>query len=225
MKFVAIVFCGLLLGCLLAACSSRTMVTADATATPPGPYTPTLAKGSTMKTAIFAAGCFWGVQERFDKVHGVVSTKAGYTGGHLVNPTYEDICSHATGHAEAVEVTYDPAQVSFAELLDAFWSMHDPTTLDRQGPDVGSNYRSAIFCVDAEQERVAKASVAEVDASKVFGRKIVTQIVPAATFYDAEGYHQHYFDNNGGVCHNGVAVVHTKLAAEAKKERELAVAK
>jgi len=178
------------------------------------------ANSANLKTAIFAAGCFWGVQERFDHVPGVVSTEAGYTGGTLANPTYEDVCSHNTGHAEAVRVTYDPAKVSYAELLDAFWTMHDPTTLDRQGPDFGSNYRSVIFYTDAEQEKIAKASMAEVQASGVFDGKIVTAIVAAGPFYKAEDYHQEYFEKNGGTCHNGVAVVHTKLAAEAKKARE-----
>ncbi len=223
MKFGALVMVVFVLGLVWAACATRTAVVADSTVE--SGVMVKNAKGESMKTAIFAAGCFWGVQERFDKLHGVVSTKAGYTGGHLANPTYEDICTHATGHAEAVEVTFIPTQISFAELLDAFWSMHDPTTVDRQGPDVGSNYRSAIFCVDAEQEKIARASIAEVEASKVFRGRIVTQIVPASKFYDAEGYHQHYFENNGGVCHNGVAVVHTQLASEAKKEREMAVAK
>ncbi len=112
-----------------------------------------ITSSSHVKTAIFAAGCFWGVQERFDRIPGVISTEAGYTGGTLSSPTYEDVCSHQTGHAEAVQVTFDSSKVSFAELLDTFWSIHDPTTVDRQGPDIGNNYRSAIFCVDAEQEK------------------------------------------------------------------------
>ena len=177
-----------------------------------------------VRTAIFAAGCFWGVQERFDHVPGVISTTAGYCGGNMENPTYEDVSSHSTGHAESVLVKYDQTKVSYAELLDAFWTMHDPTTKDQQGPDVGSNYRSVIFFADAEQEKVAKASRDEVQASGVFGGKIVTEIVPAAKFYSAEDYHQEYFSKNGGTCHNGVAVVHTKLAAEAKKARESAAA-
>ncbi|HUO08458.1 MAG TPA: peptide-methionine (S)-S-oxide reductase MsrA [Phycisphaerae bacterium] len=184
--------------------------------------TPIPANPADVRTAIFAAGCFWGVQERFDHVPGVISTEAGYCGGSLANPTYEDVSSHGTGHAESVKVTYDGSKVSYAELLDAFWSMHDPTTKDRQGPDWGSNYRSVIFYADPEEEKIAKASRDEVQASGVFSGKIVTDIVPAATFYKAEDYHQEYFAKNGGTCHNGIAVVHTKLAAEAKKAREAA---
>ncbi|MGN6369569.1 MAG: peptide-methionine (S)-S-oxide reductase MsrA [Phycisphaerae bacterium] len=186
--------------------------------------TPMPANPAHVKTAIFAAGCFWGVQERFDHVKGVISTEAGYCGGDVANPTYEMVSSHTTGHAESVKVTYDQTKVSYAELLDAFWTMHDPTTKDRQGPDWGSNYRSVIFYMDAEQEKVAKASRDEVQASGIFPGKIVTQIVPAGKFYPAEDYHQEYFEKNGGTCHNGIAVVHTKLAAEAKKARESAAA-
>jgi peptide methionine sulfoxide reductase msrA/msrB len=176
-----------------------------------------------MKTerATFAAGCFWGVEAMFQKMPGVIATQVGYTGGHLAGATYKQVCSGRTGHAEAVVVTYDPAKVSYPELLDAFWSLHDPTTVDRQGPDVGSQYRSAIFTHDAEQERLARASVAEVDASKVFRRKIVTQIEPAGEFYPGEDYHQQYFEKQGSAesCHVGVAEVHTKLAAEAAATR------
>jgi peptide methionine sulfoxide reductase msrA/msrB len=177
-----------------------------------------------MKTeqATFAAGCFWGVEAAFRKVNGVVSTQVGYTGGHTVDPTYKDVCTDDTGHAEAVLVTFDPARVSYPELLDAFWTCHDPTTVDQQGPDFGSQYRSAIFFHDAEQERQARASIKEVDASGVFKRKIVTQIEPAEKFYTAEEYHQRYFEKQGtaATCHVGVATVHTKLAAEAAARRQ-----
>lgn len=181
-----------------------------------------------MKTeqATFAAGCFWGVQASFDKVPGVVKTTVGYTGGKMDNPTYRDVCSHETGHAEAVLVEFDPAKVSYAELLDAFWSLHDPTTVDRQGPDVGDQYRSAIFFHTPEQEQTAKASVKEVDDSHVFKRKIVTKIVPEAKFYDAEDYHQEYFTKQGTAasCHVGIAEVHTKLAADAATARKASAA-
>jgi peptide-methionine (S)-S-oxide reductase len=220
MKYASIVLLIAAIGALWVACTARTTA-ADASATQP--FTPPAA-GAHTKTAIFAAGCFWGVQERFDKLPGVISTEAGYTGGHVADPSYELVCTHTTGHAESVEVTYDPAKISYAELLDAFWTMHDPTTIDQQGPDIGDSYRSAIFFVDAEQEKIAKASLAEVQAAHIFHDKIVTQIVPATKFYKAEEYHQHYFENNGGTCHNGIATVHTKLAAEAKHERELAAA-
>jgi len=174
------------------------------------------------KQAIFAAGCFWGVETMFRKVDGVVSTTVGYAGGKTDNPSYEDVCTDQTGHAEAVLVTYDPAKVSYPELLDAFWSLHDPTTVDRQGPDVGTQYRSVIFYHDAEQEKLARASLKEVDDSGVFKRKIATQIVPAGKFYKAEDYHQQYFEKHGRAesCHVGIAEVHTKLAKQAAEERK-----
>ncbi len=177
-----------------------------------------------MKTeqATFAAGCFWGVEATFQKTPGVLATEVGYTGGHVAGATYKQVCSGRTGHAEAVRVTYDPAKISYPELLDVFWSLHDPTTVDRQGPDVGSQYRSAIFTHDAEQERLARASMAEVDASKVFRRKIVTQIEPMGDFCSGEDYHQQYFEKQGSAesCHVGVADVHTKLAADAAAARK-----
>jgi peptide-methionine (S)-S-oxide reductase len=173
-----------------------------------------------LKQATFAAGCFWGVEAAFRKVPGVVSTEVGFTGGHTENPTYHDVCTELTGHAEAVLVTYDSTKVSLAELLDVFWTSHDPTTLDRQGPDFGSQYRSAIFFHDDEQEKTARASLKEVQASKVFSGDIVTEITKAGPFYKAEDYHQQYFEKNGGVCHIGPAVVHTALAAEAAKGRK-----
>jgi peptide methionine sulfoxide reductase msrA/msrB len=155
-----------------------------------------------------------------------LETEVGYTGGHTGRANYKQVCSGGTGHAEAVRVTYDPARVSYAELLDVFWSLHDPTTVDRQGPDVGSQYRSAIFTHDAEQDRLARASMAEVDALHVFKRKIVTQIEPAGEFYSGEDYHQQYFEKQGSAahCHVGVATVHTKLAAEAAAKRQACAA-
>ena len=180
-----------------------------------------------LKQAMFAAGCFWGVEAGFRHVNGVVATQVGYTGGATENPTYEDVCTDRTGHAEAVLVTYDPAKVSYAELLDAFWSSHDPTTRDRQGPDVGTQYRSVIFFHDPQQEELARASLKEVDESGVMRRKIVTQIVPAGQFYPAEDYHQRYFERRGmgETCHVGPAVVHTRLAAQAREQREVAAAR
>jgi peptide methionine sulfoxide reductase msrA/msrB len=172
--------------------------------------------------ATFAAGCFWGVEVAFRKVDGVVNVEVGYTGGHTVHPTYRDVCTGTTGHAEAVLVTYDPSKVSYAELLDVFWSSHDPTTLNRQGPDIGSQYRSAIFFHNAEQERAARASLKEVEESGVFKNRIVTQIVPAGVFYAAEDYHQQYFARRGMAesCHVGIAQVRTKLAAKAAELRK-----
>jgi peptide-methionine (S)-S-oxide reductase len=174
------------------------------------------------KQATFAAGCFWGVEAAFAKIPGVISTSVGYTGGHLEKPAYRQVCTGRTGHAEAVQVNFDPDRVSYAELLDAFWSSHDPTTVDRQGPDVGPQYRSAIFFHYHEQEETATASMKEVDDAKVFRRKIVTQIVPAATFYPAEDYHQSYFEKQGlgATCHVGGAAVHTHLADAARRRRE-----
>ncbi len=149
-----------------------------------------------MQRAVFAAGCFWGVEAAFREIEGVVATRVGYTGGTTTDPTYEQVCSGTTGHAEAVQVWFDPNVVSYDELMDAFWSIHDPTTRDRQGWDFGSQYRSAIFFHDADQERQAIASRDERQSSRV--RPIVTQIVPASRFHDAEEYHQRYFEKHGG---------------------------
>jgi peptide-methionine (S)-S-oxide reductase len=148
------------------------------------------------QTATFAAGCFWGVEAMFRGIEGVVSTRVGYTGGSSTDPTYEQVCSDRTGHAESVQVWFDPDVVSYGELLDTFWSLHDPTSRDRQGWDFGSQYRSAIFFHDPDQERVALASRDERQNS--LARPIVTEIVPAPTFYDAEEYHQRYFEKHGG---------------------------
>jgi len=145
--------------------------------------------------ATFAAGCFWGVEAAFRQVRGVLQTAVGYTGGHVPDPTYERVCRHGTGHAEAVEVWFDPAQVSYAELLETFWRIHNPTTRNRQGWDFGSQYRSAIFCHDAGQQELAVASR---DArQQSLRRKIVTQIIPASAFYRAEEYHQRYLEKHG----------------------------
>jgi peptide-methionine (S)-S-oxide reductase len=150
-----------------------------------------------METATFGAGCFWGVESVFEQVDGVVATKVGYTGGFTEAPSYEDVCSHRTGHAEAVEVTFDPARVSYDKLLDIFWMNHDPTQLNRQGPDVGDNYRSVIFYHSPEQEAAAVASKQRQELSGRYRRPIVTEIVPAGTFWDAEEYHQKYFSRRG----------------------------
>jgi peptide-methionine (S)-S-oxide reductase len=150
-----------------------------------------------MAKATFAAGCFWGVEDAFRQIKGVTSTAVGYTGGAKVNPSYKDVCTGTTGHAEAVEVEFNPAEVSYLELLAAFWKSHDPTTLNRQGPDVGTQYRSAIFFHDAEQEAEARDSKAVLEKEGVFKRPIVTQILPAAPFYRAEEYHQQYFEKQG----------------------------
>ena len=152
--------------------------------------------------ATFAAGCFWGVEYKFNHVKGVVNTTVGYTGGHFRNPSYEDVCSGETGHAEAVEVEYEPSKVSYEKLLDVFWSLHDPTQWHRQGPDVGSQYRSAIFYHDEEQKKAAIASKEKLEKSKKYSKPIVTEIVPASTFYKAEEYHQRYWEKNKNfVCH------------------------
>jgi peptide-methionine (S)-S-oxide reductase len=155
-----------------------------------------------MATATFAAGCFWGVEAAFRRVPGVLGTRAGYIGGSVPNPSYEQVCGHRTGHAEAVEVDYDPARVSYDELLTVFWEEHDPTQLNRQGPDVGDQYRSAIFVHDDEQEAAAQASKARLAQSDRFRRPIVTQIAAAPTFYPAEDYHQQYLEKRGlASCH------------------------
>ena len=145
-----------------------------------------------METATFAAGCFWGVEESFRQVPGVLETAVGYLGGHTTNPTYKDVCTDETGHAEVVQVAFDPSKVSYDKLLDVFWSAHDPTTLNRQGPDIGTQYRSAIFFHSPDQARQARASKEKVQASGKFRRPVVTEITPASTFYPAEDYHQKY---------------------------------
>ena len=150
-----------------------------------------------METATFGAGCFWGVESVFEQVDGVTATKVGYTGGFTQAPSYEDVCSHRTGHAEAVEVTYDPARVSYDTLLDIFWMNHDPTQLNRQGPDIGDNYRSVVFYHSPEQEAAAIASKKRLEESGRYKRPIVTEIVPATTFWDAEQYHEKYFSRRG----------------------------
>ncbi|HAM35057.1 MAG TPA: peptide-methionine (S)-S-oxide reductase [Elusimicrobia bacterium] len=156
------------------------------------------AKAKTPRTAIFAAGCFWGVEAAFSRVPGVLSIEAGYAGGTLRNPSYEAVCTGATGHAESVRVHYDPAKLSYDDLLDTFWSIHDPTTVNRQGPDIGSQYRSVIFYQDARQKEAALASKARVESSRRFPNPIATQIAPAGEFYRAEEHHQHYYAKQGG---------------------------
>jgi methionine-S-sulfoxide reductase len=152
-----------------------------------------------LELATFAAGCFWGIEASFREIEGVVETRVGYTGGRTVDPSYEQVCSDATGHAEAVEVWFDPTRTSYDELLSVFWSIHDPTTPNRQGWDFGSQYRSAIFFHDAEQEKLASASRDERQGA--LSRSVVTEIVPAPAFYAAEDYHQRYFEKHGGaVC-------------------------
>ncbi len=150
-----------------------------------------------MEKATFAAGCFWGVEETFRHIDGVVNTRVGYTGGQTENPTYHDVCSGTTGHAEALEVEYDPAKVSYEHLLDIFWKSHNPTTLNRQGPDIGTQYRSAIFFHTPEQETVAHTSKEQFATSGRYNRPVVTEIVPATTFYPAEEYHQRYLQKRG----------------------------
>ncbi len=155
-----------------------------------------------MEKATFGAGCFWGVEDRFRQQDGVIDAVSGYAGGHLDNPSYRDVCTDTTGHAEVVEVTYDPQRVSYETLLGLFWHMHDPTTLNRQGPDIGTQYRSVIFFHTPEQEQLARAAKEELDRSGRFARPIVTQILPAPTFYRAEEYHQRYLEKHGrGGCH------------------------
>jgi peptide-methionine (S)-S-oxide reductase len=153
--------------------------------------------------ATFGAGCFWGIEAAFRRVPGVVDAIVGYSGGEMANPTYKDVCTDETGHAEVVQVTFDPAKLSYEKLLDAFWAMHDPTQVNRQGPDSGSQYRTAIFFHSPEQEAAAKKSKAALDASGKFRRPIATEITPAGTFYRAEEYHQRYLEKRGAAsCHN-----------------------
>ncbi|HXG71934.1 MAG TPA: peptide-methionine (S)-S-oxide reductase MsrA [Gemmatimonadaceae bacterium] len=155
-----------------------------------------------MELATFGAGCFWGVEVTFRNVKGVKEALVGYLGGTLPNPTYKDVCTGRTGHAEVVQVEFDPAQVTFERLLEVFWENHNPTTLNRQGPDVGTQYRSAIFYHTPEQKTVAEASKAKLDAAGKFPRPVVTEITPASQFYIAEDYHQRYLEKRGlAACH------------------------
>ncbi len=150
-----------------------------------------------IETAAFAAGCFWGVESAFMKINGVVETEVGYMGGHTENPNYEEVCTGRTGHAETVRIKYDAKKVSYDELLEAFWAMHDPTTPNRQGPDFGNQYRSVIFYYSGEQKEAAEKSLEKMNKEK-FGGRIVTQVVEAGKFYKAEEYHQKYHSKHGG---------------------------
>jgi peptide-methionine (S)-S-oxide reductase len=154
-------------------------------------------KENTLEKATFAAGCFWGVEAAFRQIPGVVATRVGYIGGHTADPTYERVCSHTTGHAEAVEVTYDPERVSYEQLLDVFWTKHNPTTKNRQGLDIGDQYRSAIFFHSPEQQEAAERTKEAVQAKLHWPKKVVTEIVPAPEFYEAEDYHQQYLEKRG----------------------------
>lgn len=154
----------------------------------------TESKATKTETATFAAGCFWGVEHKFRQVEAVLSTVAGYTGGHVENPTYKQVCSDTTGHAEAVKITYDPSKVSYSQLLEVFLSIHDPTQLNRQGPDIGRQYKSAIFYHSEEQKQIAKKMVENLEKSAQFRKPIVTEILPASEFYKAEEYHQQYIE-------------------------------
>lgn len=194
-----------LLAVSLFACSACHGVTTQPVATSESSATPMMATGGKVgtdpkrvgndKLAAFAAGCFWGVEDAFRHVQGVVATAPGYSGGHTENPTYEDVCTHTTGHAETVLVEYDPAKVSYEKLLQAFWMMHDPTQVNRQGPDYGDNYRSVIFTFDDEQARVAKASKEKEQPHH--DKPIATSIEPMRVFYKAEDYHQQYAERTG----------------------------
>ncbi len=156
----------------------------------------------TIAKATFGAGCFWGVEAAFRQIPGVLSTQVGYSGGKMEDPSYEDVCSDETGHAEVVEVTYDPSKVNYDQLLQVFWENHNPTTLNRQGPDIGTQYRSAIFYHDSEQRAAAEASKTAMDASGRWRNPIVTEISPAAPFWRAEEYHQQYLEKRGlASCH------------------------
>lgn len=152
-----------------------------------------------MATATFAAGCFWGVEARFRKLDGVLDTRVGYTGGHTVNPDYKSVCRGDTGHAEAIEVEFDPAILPYHQLLDFFWQIHNPTTLNRQGPDIGSQYRSAVFYHDEQQRLTAEKLKSELNQGQYADRPIVTEITAAETFYPAEDYHQRYIEKQQGL--------------------------
>jgi peptide-methionine (S)-S-oxide reductase len=167
-------------------------------------------KENALEKATFAAGCFWGVEAAFRQIPGVVATRVGYTGGHTEDPTYERVCSHTTGHAEAVEVTFDPERVSYEQLLDVFWTNHNPTTKNRQGLDIGDQYRSAVFFHSPEQQEAAERTKEAVQAKLHWPKKVVTEIVPAPEFYEAEDYHQQYLEKRGrSTCTVELAEVHS----------------
>lgn len=154
------------------------------------------------ETATFAAGCFWGPEEKFRRIPGVISSTSGYAGGHVDNPEYRQVCSETTGHAEVVQVEFDPDTVTYQQLLDAFFQMHDPTQVNRQGPDIGSQYRSAIFYHSDDQNRLARETVERLDNEKRYPRPIATEITPAPQFWRAEDYHQRYLERRGlASCH------------------------
>lgn len=181
--------------------NSASLEFVDASAPMPEQATaPVASNESEYEKAYFAGGCFWGVEDRFQQVPGVVDAVSGYMGGHVPDPTYKQVCFTDSGHAEAVEVTYDPSQVTYDDLLEWFFKFHDPTQVNRQGPDVGPQYRSAIFPANDEQREKAQAFIAEVDATDRFKRKIATNVEPTATFYKAEAYHQDYHKKHGGSC-------------------------
>ncbi|MBM4156934.1 MAG: peptide-methionine (S)-S-oxide reductase MsrA [Lentisphaerae bacterium] len=171
-------------------------IVAAALAVAGGPAMASTGTTAVAATATFAGGCFWCIEEAFRQTPGVLKAVSGYTGGEKANPTYKEVCSGRTGHAEAVQVTYDPAKVDYGTLLDLFWRVHDPTQLNRQGNDVGTQYRSAIFTHDEAQKKAAEASKAALDASGALGKPVVTVIEPAKVFYPAEAYHQEYYTNN-----------------------------
>ena len=150
-----------------------------------------------IETATFAAGCFWGVENIFRQIPGVISTRVGYTGGHTTDPTYQQVCTDKTGHAEAIEIIFDPAKVSYQELLKVFWDNHDPTTLNQQGPDIGTQYRSVIFYHNQQQAEIAQLSRQELEKTHRFTNPIVSEIIPAMVFYPAEEYHQNYCEKHG----------------------------
>lgn len=153
-----------------------------------------------LQIATFAAGCFWGVEENFMEAEGVIATRVGYTGGTVENPDYQQVCDGATGHAEAVEVTFDATKTDYNKLLELFWQVHDPTQLNRQGADIGSQYRSAIFFHTQKQQELAEASLEKLDRSGRYQRSVVTEIAPATTFWEAEQYHQKYYSKNSMGC-------------------------
>lgn len=173
-----------------------------------------------VKKAAFAAGCFWGVEKFYWQLPGVLETQVGYAGGHTENPSYEEICQTNTGHVEAVEITYDPVKISYEELLITFWQYHDPTTKNRQGPDIGSQYRSVIFYYDEEQKAAAEKSRQILEKEKVFSKPIVTEIIPAAKFWRAEDYHQKYLKKNPfGYCSHHLQS--TRIASVLKSKESL----
>ena len=194
-KFTIVLAAAVAIGCGVAA-SSATDPDANIAAVAPTPEKAADTKAGQTETAVFAGGCFWGMEGVFEHVKGVTDVKSGFSGGKKRNPSYEQVSDGDTGHAESVKITYDPSKVSYTQLLTIFFSVHDPTEKNRQGPDVGTQYRTAIFYMNDDQKKIATDYIAAINNAKIFSKPVATEVTPFDAFYEAEAYHQHYLDNH-----------------------------